>query len=127
MTPGQSSAASRVLGALAGRATRTSTRARRHGWGRASQVAARGVHALGAAPPPATGGPARAAHHLYLGRDVHAALYMLSFGGLGLGWLRDGVRLGAYLRQAAPCSEERELERRRRELYPRPGVAWLGS
>jgi len=66
-------------------------------------------------------------HHLYLGRDVHAALYMLSFGGLGLGWLRDGVRLGAYLRQAAPCSEERELERRRRELYPRPGVAWLGS
>ena len=63
-------------------------------------------------------------HHLYLGRDVHAALYMLSLGGLGLGWLRDGVRLGAYLRQAAPSGEERELERRRRELYPRPGVAW---
>ena len=66
-------------------------------------------------------------HHLCLGRDVHAALHMLSFGGLGLGWLRDGVRLGAHLRQAAPSSEERELERRRRELCPRPGVAWAGS
>ena len=60
-------------------------------------------------------------HHVYLGRDVHAALYMLSFGGFGLGWLRDGVRLSDYVRQASPSAEERELERKRRELYPRPG------
>jgi hypothetical protein len=60
-------------------------------------------------------------HHVYLGRDVHAALYMLSFGGFGFGWLRDGVRLSDYVRQASPSVEERELERKRRELYPRPG------
>lgn len=60
-------------------------------------------------------------HHVYLGRDVHAALYMISFGGFGLGWLRDGVRLSDYVRQASPSAEEHGLERRRRELYPRPG------
>jgi len=33
--------------------------------------------------------PLPGTHHLYLGRDNHAALHLLTFGGLGFAWLRD--------------------------------------
>ncbi|KAM9785525.1 dnaJ homolog subfamily C member 22 [Neosynchiropus ocellatus] len=47
----------------------------------------------------ALGGPL-GLHHLYLNRDSHALLWMLTLGGFGVGWLRDALRLPAYVRQA---------------------------
>lgn len=53
-------------------------------------------------------------HHLYLGRDAHALLHALSAGGFfGLGWLRDGWRLPAYVAIA-------EVERAGRPPAPPP-------
>lgn len=47
------------------------------------------------------GGGALGLHHVYLGRDTHALLHVLSFNGvLGLGWLRDLTRIGAYVQAA---------------------------
>ncbi|XP_062314505.1 dnaJ homolog subfamily C member 22 [Osmerus eperlanus] len=39
-------------------------------------------------------------HHLYLGRDSHALLWMLTFGGFGVGWSRDFYRIPAYVSEA---------------------------
>ncbi|MGH0146508.1 UNVERIFIED_CONTAM: hypothetical protein FKN15_034020 [Acipenser sinensis] len=47
----------------------------------------------------AVGGPV-GLHHVYLGRDSHALLWMLTFGGFGLGWLREFYRLPAYVESA---------------------------
>jgi DnaJ family protein C protein 22 len=41
------------------------------------------------------------AHHFYLGRDHHGLLWLTSFGGmLGIGWLRDFIRIPSYVREA---------------------------
>ncbi|XP_012874278.1 PREDICTED: dnaJ homolog subfamily C member 22 [Dipodomys ordii] len=47
----------------------------------------------------AVGGPA-GLHHLYLGRDSHALLWMLTLGGGGLGWLWEFWKLPSYVAQA---------------------------
>ncbi|MGH0149615.1 UNVERIFIED_CONTAM: hypothetical protein FKN15_061569 [Acipenser sinensis] len=47
----------------------------------------------------AVGGPV-GLHHVYLGRDSQALLWMLTFGGFGLGWLREFYRLPAYVESA---------------------------
>lgn len=47
----------------------------------------------------AFGGPL-GLHHLYLGRDSHALLWMLTLGGFGFGWLREVVRIPAYVSEA---------------------------
>ncbi|XP_017270512.1 dnaJ homolog subfamily C member 22 [Kryptolebias marmoratus] len=47
----------------------------------------------------AVGGPL-GLHHLYLGRDSHALLWMLTLGGFGLGWVREVVRIPAYVTEA---------------------------
>lgn len=39
-------------------------------------------------------------HHFYLGRDKHAFVWYISFGGLLLGWFRDLWRLPEYVYQA---------------------------
>ena len=36
-------------------------------------------------------------HHLYLGRDCHALLWMLTFGGFGVGWAREFFCIPAYV------------------------------
>ena len=36
-------------------------------------------------------------HHVYLGRDSHAVLHLLTFGLLGLGWMRDLLCLPRYV------------------------------
>ncbi|XP_051780047.1 dnaJ homolog subfamily C member 22 [Erpetoichthys calabaricus] len=46
----------------------------------------------------AVGGPL-GLHHLYLRRDSHALLWMLTFGGFGVGWLREFFRLPAYVKK----------------------------
>ncbi|XP_063064383.1 dnaJ homolog subfamily C member 22-like [Engraulis encrasicolus] len=47
----------------------------------------------------AMGGPV-GLHHLYLGRDSHALLWMITFGGFGVGWARDFFRIPAYVSEA---------------------------
>lgn len=47
----------------------------------------------------AVGGPL-GLHHLYLGRDSHALLWMLTFGGFGVGWAREFFRIPAYVSEA---------------------------
>lgn len=44
----------------------------------------------------AVGGPL-GLHHLYLGRDSHALLWMLTLGGFGFGWIREFIRIPAYV------------------------------
>lgn len=39
-------------------------------------------------------------HHLYLGRDSHALLWMLTVGGFGFGWIREVVRIPVYVSEA---------------------------
>lgn len=39
-------------------------------------------------------------HHLYLGRDSHALLWLLTLGGFGVGWAREVYRIPAYVSEA---------------------------
>ena len=39
-------------------------------------------------------------HHFYLGRDKHAFVWFMSFGGFGIGWFRDLWRVPEYLFEA---------------------------
>ncbi|KAK9515353.1 hypothetical protein VZT92_026005 [Zoarces viviparus] len=47
-------------------------------------------------------------HHLYLGRDNHALLWMLTLGGFGFGWAREVLRIPAYVGEANRDAEERK-------------------
>jgi hypothetical protein len=44
------------------------------------------------------------AHHFFLGDDIKAFLYAISFGGCGIGFLRDLWRLPAYVRESSGVS-----------------------
>ncbi|XP_075882376.1 dnaJ homolog subfamily C member 22 [Nelusetta ayraudi] len=63
----------------------------------------------------AFGGPL-GLHHLYLGRDSHALLWMLTLGGFGFGWLREFVRIPTYVNEAN--REEGGKHRHRSEIPP---------
>ncbi|KAL8163797.1 UNVERIFIED_CONTAM: DnaJ subfamily C member 22 [Gekko kuhli] len=54
----------------------------------------------------ALGGPA-GLHHLYLGRDNHALLWMLTLGGFGVGWLWELWLLPGWVARANSASEVR--------------------
>ncbi|XP_055520430.1 dnaJ homolog subfamily C member 22 [Leucoraja erinacea] len=47
----------------------------------------------------ALGGPL-GLHHIYLGRDSHALLWMVTFGGFGIGWIREFWQLPKYVQNA---------------------------
>lgn len=47
----------------------------------------------------ALGGPL-GLHHIYLERDSHALLWMLTLGGFGLGWAREFIRIPSYVAEA---------------------------
>ncbi|KAG7247990.1 hypothetical protein CRUP_002783 [Coryphaenoides rupestris] len=64
----------------------------------------------------ATGGPL-GLHHIYLGRDSHALLWMLTLGGFGVGWAREFLRIPAYVGQANQEAVGGKT-RRRREAAP---------
>lgn len=57
----------------------------------------------------AVGGPL-GLHHLYLGRDSHALLWMLTLGGFGFGWVREVSRIPAYVGEA---NQDADKERKR--------------
>lgn len=49
-------------------------------------------------------------HHLYLGRDRQAILWITSFGGIfGLGWLVDFARIPAYVRESSSDPAYKQL------------------
>lgn len=56
-------------------------------------------------------------HHLYLGRDSHALLWMLTLGGFGFGWVREVIRIPAYVSEA---NQDPEKERRPSTIVPPP-------
>ncbi|XP_007528569.2 dnaJ homolog subfamily C member 22 isoform X1 [Erinaceus europaeus] len=58
----------------------------------------------------AVGGPA-GLHHLYLGRDSHALLWMLTLGGGGLGWLWEFWKLPSFVAQANRAQGQRRGSR----------------
>uniref|UniRef100_A0A8C6T1C1 DnaJ homolog subfamily C member 22 n=1 Tax=Neogobius melanostomus TaxID=47308 RepID=A0A8C6T1C1_9GOBI len=47
----------------------------------------------------ALGGPL-GLHHIYLERDSHALLWMVTLGGFGLGWVREFLRIPSYVAEA---------------------------
>ncbi|XP_066526220.1 dnaJ homolog subfamily C member 22 [Hoplias malabaricus] len=62
----------------------------------------------------AVGGP-WGLHHLYLRRDSHALLWILTLGGFGVGWLREFFRIPAYVNDA---NKEAEGVKRRAPNTP---------
>lgn len=66
----------------------------------------------------AVGGPL-GLHHLYLRRDSHALLWMLTLGGFGFGWLREFFRIPAYVSEA---NKEAERVRRLSSIPPPIGL-----
>lgn len=52
----------------------------------------------------AAGGPL-GLHHIYLERDSHALLWMLTLGGFGFGWVREFVRIPSYVAEANQAAE----------------------
>lgn len=66
----------------------------------------------------AIGGPL-GLHHLYLGRDSHALLWMLTLGGFGFGWVREVIRIPFYVSEA---NQDAEKERRRPSTTVPPPV-----
>ncbi|XP_061471396.1 dnaJ homolog subfamily C member 22 [Rhineura floridana] len=69
----------------------------------------------------ALGGPA-GLHHLYLGRDNHALLWMLTMGGFGIGWLWELWLLPGWVVQA-----NNTLETHRDRPPPLSPVRFLGQ
>ncbi|XP_029362193.1 dnaJ homolog subfamily C member 22 [Echeneis naucrates] len=64
----------------------------------------------------AIGGP-WGLHHFYLGRDSHALLWMLTLGGFGFGWVREFIRIPAYVGEANRYADN---ERKRPPRVPPP-------
>lgn len=65
----------------------------------------------------AAGGPL-GLHHLYLERDNHALLWMLTMGGFGIGWVREIIRIPTYVKEAN--QEAGELRKRHPTTIPPP-------
>ncbi|XP_072306052.1 dnaJ homolog subfamily C member 22 [Eucyclogobius newberryi] len=64
----------------------------------------------------AIGGPL-GLHHLYLQRDSHALLWMVTLGGFGLGWVREFILIPSYVAAA-----NRDTERLKQPHQPHPPV-----
>ncbi|XP_068609641.1 dnaJ homolog subfamily C member 22 [Brachionichthys hirsutus] len=67
----------------------------------------------------ALGGPL-GLHHLYLGRDSHALLWMFTLGGFGFGWVREAFRIPTYVHEA---NQDTEKKRRRPPSVVPPPVS----
>ncbi|KAI9530742.1 hypothetical protein NQZ68_000233 [Dissostichus eleginoides] len=74
----------------------------------------------------AMGGPL-GLHHVYLGRDSHALLWMLTLGGFGFGWVREFIRIPAYVGEANQDAEKDRKTRPTRVLPPVSPVRFVGQ
>ena len=70
--------------------------------------------------------PTLGLYHIYLGRDRHCFLHVISFGYFGLGWLRDGWRMPSYLRAATASTAWLAHQQSERSLHPTPPF-WLSA
>uniref|UniRef100_A0A673MVM7 DnaJ homolog subfamily C member 22 n=1 Tax=Sinocyclocheilus rhinocerous TaxID=307959 RepID=A0A673MVM7_9TELE len=70
----------------------------------------------------AMGGPL-GLHHIYLGRDSHALLWILTFGGFGLGWAREFFRIPSYVNEANHAADRAPV--RRPQATPPPPVGLI--
>lgn len=72
--------------------------------------------------------PAFGLHHLYLGRDAHCVLHVLSLGGIfGAGWWRDLLCMGRYVEQANEEPKRMAELKMQMELTPTPRNGWISS
>uniref|UniRef100_A0A671TB04 DnaJ homolog subfamily C member 22 n=1 Tax=Sinocyclocheilus anshuiensis TaxID=1608454 RepID=A0A671TB04_9TELE len=62
-------------------------------------------------------------HHIYLGRDSHALLWILTFGGFGIGWAREFFRIPSYMSEANHAAERAPV--RRPQATPPPPVGLI--
>ena len=74
----------------------------------------------------AVGGPL-GLHHLYLKRDSHALLWMLTLGGFGFGWVREVIRIPAYVSEANQDAEKERRTSRNGALPPASLVRFAGQ
>ncbi|XP_063300805.1 dnaJ homolog subfamily C member 22 [Pelobates fuscus] len=66
----------------------------------------------------ALGGPL-GLHHIYLGRDSHALVWMLTFGGFGMGWAWDFWKIPGLVSQ---CNRQKTLSNEVKEEVPPASV-----
>ncbi|XP_067227629.1 dnaJ homolog subfamily C member 22 isoform X4 [Chanodichthys erythropterus] len=69
----------------------------------------------------AMGGPL-GLHHIYLGRDSHALLWILTFGGFGIGWAREFFRIPSYVSEANHEAERAQVRHPRATPPPPVGL-----
>lgn len=69
----------------------------------------------------AMGGPL-GLHHIYLGRDSHALLWILTFGGFGIGWAREFFRIPSYVSEANHEAERAQVRHPRATTPPPVGL-----
>lgn len=69
----------------------------------------------------AMGGPL-GLHHIYLGRDSHALLWILTFGGFGIGWAREFFRIPSYVSEANHEAERAHVRHPRATPPPAVGL-----
>ncbi|KAF3860435.1 hypothetical protein F7725_000690 [Dissostichus mawsoni] len=74
----------------------------------------------------AMGGPL-GLHHVYLGRDSHALLWLLTLGGFGFGWVREFIRIPAYVGEANQDAEKDRKTRPTMVLPPVSPVRFVGQ
>ncbi|MBN3316200.1 DJC22 protein, partial [Atractosteus spatula] len=74
----------------------------------------------------AVGGPL-GLHHLYLRRDSHALLWLLTCGGFGVGWAREIFRIPAYVEEANQGSAGGRGQRRRAPPPPVSPTRFAGQ
>ncbi|XP_042607085.1 dnaJ homolog subfamily C member 22 isoform X2 [Cyprinus carpio] len=67
----------------------------------------------------AMGGPL-GLHHIYLGRDSHALLWILTFGGFGIGWAREFFRIPSYVSEANHAADRAPVRRPQATPPPPP-------
>lgn len=74
----------------------------------------------------AMGGPL-GLHHLYLERDSHALLWMLTLGGFGFGWAREIIRIPAYVHEANKGAENMRRKQSTTVLPPAGPFRFAGQ
>lgn len=74
----------------------------------------------------ALGGPL-GLHHIYLERDSHALLWMVTLGGFGLGWAREFIRIPSYVAEANRNAAEKKRHQHPQALPPLGPVRFVGQ
>lgn len=66
-------------------------------------------------------------HHIYLDRDSHAFLWMVTLGGFGLGWIREVLRIPSYVAEANRDADGLKRHHKPQALPPLGPVRFVGQ